>query len=320
MKSQRLAVFLFSVALCVLSGPSLSAQDVRVTAGSVLKYGGLSNDPSDLQQVKEYLSSLESQVAKGVIDSPGIEYIDRANLLSLLAELNLSEGFDPSSGALRGLLGRLDFLIVVESLNSTSARIRVIDVESGAVKALSDCKKPSALAGMFSSSHVDQCVSPIVEKLSKLADSRRTVKQERLRKEAADQLEVQRQLAAQQETAKRQQAEEARVHEEQERKAEEQHAADEAERERVSGLIRDLTPRYEDVTSRASAELAFWQDMKRQLQSAGRSLRPEIQSLLNGLQTKSDRCTALLKGEQPDQLPSCLDQMEKQINSLEQYK
>jgi len=330
MKTLYISGSILASVLFLTLAPPIRAQEVRVTAGTLLKYDGLSNEAQELQETKEYLDTLESQIAAGLIDSSEIEYVDKGNLRSIFSELNLSDGMDTSSGALSGLVGRLDFLVVITASNSTLARLRLIDVQSGAVKSLVPCPKPSRFSILLSSGPLP-CISSFVDNAVTIAKARRAAKQDRLQKLAAAREENRRQQAEQQQENERKQAEAERVAADNERLAEERRAENQRlaeeqrvrsaqEQSRLASAIREITPRYDDLMSQVSAQVSFWENMKSQLRAAGHSLRPEVQSLLTATQTKSNRCSTQFSGQQPEQLSTCLDQLEKQLAALEQYK
>ena len=54
--------------------------------------------------------------------------------------------FDQTTGGFRGLMGRLDFLIVIDGVDASTAKMRLIDVETGAVKGVETCSKRAANA------------------------------------------------------------------------------------------------------------------------------------------------------------------------------
>ena len=112
------------------------AQQSVVSVGAITKYTGVltsREDVKDLKEINGFLNSLESQLAGEFVKYPDVEYLDRTNTEDIFEELHLSSksAFDPSSGALRGLMGRLDFLAVIDSSEPMSARLRLIDVQSG---------------------------------------------------------------------------------------------------------------------------------------------------------------------------------------------
>ena len=96
-------------------------------------------------------------MAQEFVNTGDIDYLDRMNTDALFRELHLSQSaaFNASSGALKGLLGRLDFLVVIDSAEPTTARVRLIDVESGAVRALETCKRKSSFLGLGQDSPPD---------------------------------------------------------------------------------------------------------------------------------------------------------------------
>lgn len=177
------------------------AQEATVSVGSVTKYSGVENnksDAADAKSIHNFLNSLEAQVAKAFVEHPEVDYLDRMNTDALFQELHLSSSaaFDPNSGALRNLLGRLDYLIVIDASAASSARVRLIDVRTGAVKAIEICTRRMADAA------TPACVTPFVNRCVAVAKAKRQMKitaQEQAAAEAAEtarsQAEINRQLA-----------------------------------------------------------------------------------------------------------------------------
>src|ERR1035438_5421236 len=104
----------------------MSAQEVTVSVGSVTKYTGIVTNKSDVADVKSinnFLNTLESQVANAFVEHSEVDYLDRMNTDALFREIHFSSdaAFNPNSGALRNLLGRLDFLVVMDASDTSSA-------------------------------------------------------------------------------------------------------------------------------------------------------------------------------------------------------
>jgi hypothetical protein len=144
----RLALF----AAAALGAQVAAAQDVPVltvhplAVGAITRDAGLYTGPSDfatMKGVNRYLILLESDLAAKVSSMPNVTYQDRTATAELLHEVHMSSGrdFDPSSGALRGLMGRLDFLIVIDAIDPSTAKMRLIDVQSGSIKGIETCSK-----------------------------------------------------------------------------------------------------------------------------------------------------------------------------------
>jgi hypothetical protein len=179
----------------------MPAQEANVSVGSVTRNTGIMSDRSDVgdvRSIRNFLNALEAQVAKAFLDHPEVDYMDRMNTDALFQELHLSSdaAFNPNSGALRGLLGRLDYLVVMDASTPTSARVRLIDVETGAVKAIETClRRGSDLA-------TPACVGPFVNRSIVVAKAKlqmRLEAQKQATEDAAEvarrQTEVNRQLA-----------------------------------------------------------------------------------------------------------------------------
>jgi hypothetical protein len=99
------------------------------------------HDVATINSVRRMLINLESDLAAKLANMRGISYQDRTATQELLHEVHATNGrdFDPTSGALRGLMGRLDFLIVIDAVDRSTARMRLIDVQSGAVRDVENC-------------------------------------------------------------------------------------------------------------------------------------------------------------------------------------
>lgn len=180
-----LLILLILLTSCALS----TAQAVSVSVGAVTRYSGIATNQKDIEDIKsinEFLNALESQLAKEFISHTEVEYLDRMNTEAIFRELNLSSdsNFDASSGALRGLLGRLDFLIVIDSAAPSTARIRLLDVQTGAVKAIETCTQKSWLTSLVSQGP-PECVAPFVSHSIAAMRAKKTAKEERARQQAA---------------------------------------------------------------------------------------------------------------------------------------
>jgi hypothetical protein len=150
--------------------PALLAQNVPiviahpVTVGAITRDAGVyslysgSSDAATMRKVNGYLINLESDLAAKVSAMKGISYQDRTATAELLNEVHMSSGrdFDAYTGALRGLMGRLDFLIVIDAVNGSTARMRLIDVQTGSVKGVESCASGSGNA---------RCVDGMADKI-----------------------------------------------------------------------------------------------------------------------------------------------------------
>jgi hypothetical protein len=152
-------------ALFANAGAALLAQNVPVVVGKPVTVGAItrdagvyalyrgSSDAATMRKVNGYLIDLESDLAGKVAEMRGVAYQDRTATAELLNEVHMSSGrdFDSYTGALRGLMGRLDFLIVIDAINPSAARMRLIDVQSGSVKGVESCSSggnSACVAGM----------------------------------------------------------------------------------------------------------------------------------------------------------------------------
>lgn len=306
-------------------------QDPKVSVGAVTKYTGPFS-ASDRQRNEDFLAILETQLAAKFATSGDVEYLDRSNLDAIFREQRLSSAslFDASTGAMKGLLGRLDFLIVAESSSPTLARVRVLDVETGAVKVSMMCQPRTTIFGGLSTD-APECVPSIVAQTSSLAKARLALKQQRLTKAAAaehaaeeqrakleqQEREEERERAHQEQIARQQQAD-------QERTAQKEQAAEQmAAQERQAKTDRQINaarPQYEDAIARLSGQTAFWKHLSEDLRRQGGSLRPEIESALSGAQATANRCSEFLAAGKPDALNTCVDELSRKLNQLEKYK
>lgn len=151
-RQYRLAACAFGV---IASLYAASAQNVPVvvahpvTVGAITRDAGVYNlwiGPKDLptiQAVNRSLVVLESDLAEALSSVHNISYQDRTATKELLDEVHMSSGrdFDQTTGALRGLMGRLDFLVVIDGVDASTAKMRLIDVETGSVKGVETCKR-----------------------------------------------------------------------------------------------------------------------------------------------------------------------------------
>lgn len=117
-----------------------------LAVGAITRDAGLYTGPADLTTMKgvnRYLVLLESDLAEKVSGLHNVTYQDRTATAELLREVHMSSGrdFDPTSGALRGLMGRLDYLVVIDAIDPSTAKMRLIDVETGSVKGVETCSK-----------------------------------------------------------------------------------------------------------------------------------------------------------------------------------
>jgi Skp family chaperone for outer membrane proteins len=297
----------------------------------VTKYTG-SRSSSDLQRSEDFLAMLETQLAAAFVKSSGADYLDRGNLDEIFRELHLSSAsvFDASSGALRGLLGRLDYLVVAESSSPTLARVRVLDVETGAVKVATICQAHTSVFGGFSTAE-PECIPSIVTQTEALAKVRLALKRQRLMKAAADERAAEAQRAEQQREAERKRAQAEQVAAQKEAEQVEQRKADELQRAEVERVAQEkqaetehqvaaIRPRYEDVIARLSGEAAFWEHLGEQMRGQGLTLRPEVQAALKSAHTTADRCGEALAARKPDVLNTCISDLSHKVDQLQEYR
>jgi hypothetical protein len=294
--------------------------ELRVSVGAVTRYAGPYSS-SDRQRSQDFLDLLETQLAAGFVNSPELDYLDRSSLGELFQELHLSSdiAFDTSSGALRGLLGRLDFLVVAVASSPSSARVRVLDVETGAVKGVAICQPRTSIFGGLSAA-APECIATIISQTSAAAKARLALKRQRLMKaEAAEHAaeEQRTKLAQMEKEEERKRAQQQQMVAQQQ--AEEEAAAQQRQAE-IEQQIDAARPKYEDAIARLSGETAFWHQISEELRSQGGSLRPEIRSALQSAHMTADRCAGSLKAGKPDVLNTCISELNHKLDQLDKYK
>ncbi len=311
------------------------AQGGNISVGAITKYSGIATnqgDIKDLKNVNEFLNVLESQLAKEFVNHGDIDYLDRMNTEEVFQELHLSSNsaFNASSGALKGLLGRLDFLVVIDSAEPTTARIRLIDVELGAVKALETCKRKTSLFGFTQDGPAD-CVAPFVTRAIEAARAKRAAKVARLQHQAAQDQAAQEKMAAEQ-TAREKDRQRAKIaaHAQAEAEAkaraeENENAQKEAEAQseaaaELDAQIEALRPGLDDAVARLSSTNEFWASMSRQLASSGLQLRSDVQSALNIANADSRRCQSLVSQRNADPLQLCISRLRRDLEKLDALK
>jgi flagellar biosynthesis GTPase FlhF len=325
----------FALLLCLFFLPLSVAQQVTVAVGAVTRYTGIATNEKDVKDIKSinaFLNTLESQIAKEFINHPEVDYLDRMNMEATFSELHLSSNsnFDASSGALRGLLGRLDLLIVIDSAEPATARIRLIDVQSGAVKAIESCTQKSWLMS-FGSQGPPQCVAPFVSHSLAIMSAKKATKEQRARQQAATEAAAQQKSNAERVAAQKQAKLEKRREREQAaaqaaeqanaaleaRKAAEQEAAAQAQ---ITERLTALKPDLDAAVSRLNAHNDFWYDLSRQLAGAGQSLRPSISSALKTSNLDANRCQQFYESRNLDNLRGCITRLEGDLEKLDKLK
>ena len=307
----------------------LGAQDT-VNVGAVLKYTGLPSDLTELKNTNLYLQALESQTASETLKLSGVRYIDRVSVNQIFREKNLSEdiAFNPSSGALRGLLGRLDVLIVIDAADPSVARLRAIELEDGSVRALNTCKR-----GLFSSPSdgAQDCAKafvsgllPITREMSSKKTQRRVDAQQAESQRLAKQASDARAAAA----AQRASDAKSRAEVEAQRKKVEADAVvlrlkqDEDARVLAEkrATIAKLQPDLDDADARLQSANDFWGRMSQSLAAQGRALRSDVQTTLRSANTTAQKCSSLSQNLDGDGLKVCISDLSSKLNKLEEYK
>ena len=260
-----------------------------------------------------------------------------------LAELRLSSSgaFDSSSGPARGLLGRLDFLVVIEAALPTSIRLRAIDVKSGAVKSTGICETQTGWLGGRSVDYAE-CVSPFVDQTLSVARQRLATKkleaeraaaaalareEERLEAESAAnraqaeaRLDAERRMREDKENADRQRREEMRQRAARQAEIDRQRREEMRQRAARQAEIDRMRLDYESAISRATKEIIFWDDMTKMLAEAGNTFRPEISVTLENAKSKRRSCNRYFDDHQPTRLRTCLAELNSQMATLNGYR
>jgi hypothetical protein len=294
-----------------------NAQKPTVSIGAVTKYTGVitsNDDVKELKSINSYLNSLESQLASEFVKYPDVQYLDRTNTENIFHELHLSSNsaFNPSSGAIRGLLGRLDFLTVIDSSEPSNARLRLIDVETGAVKAVETCKRVTSFFGTPSDAPAN-CIAPFVTHTRAIVQAKQAEKETRLQHQAAQQQAARRQAAAQQDAQRKQEA----AQQQQQVEAQRQQASAQAELDRQLAIIK---PDLNNALSRLSTADTFWNNFSKQLAASGIPLRSEIQTALNIANADGARCQRLATQMKPTEAKTCTAELNHHLDTLEAMK
>jgi hypothetical protein len=300
------------------------AQQPVVSVGAITKYTGVvtsRDDVKDLKEINGFLNSLESQLAGEFVKYPDVEYLDRTNTEDIFQELHLSSksAFDHSSGALRGLMGRLDFLAVIDSSEPMSARLRLIDVQSGAVKAIETCKRSTSFFGT-PTDVPPACIAPFVSRTRTVVQAKRVDKQARLQRQAFQEQAVKKQAAGQQRQAVAQQKQLALENQAEQKQLAQQQQAEALAQKQLEGEIAAVKPDFDDALSRLSTANRFWGNFSQQLASSGISLRSEIRTAMDTANADGTRCQQLLSRMKPDEVKVCTAQLNRHLDRLDAMK
>jgi hypothetical protein len=300
------------------------AQQPTVSVGAITKYTGVvtsREDVKDLKEINGFLNSLESQLAEEFVKYPDVEYLDRTNTEDIFEELHLSSksAFDPSSGALRGLMGRLDFLAVIDSSEPMNARLRLIDVQSGAVKAIETCKRSTSIFGTPTDVQ-PACIAPFVSRTRTVVQAKRADKQARLQRQALQEQAARKQVEAQQKQAGAQQKQLALENQAEQKRLAQQQQAQALAQTQLEGEVAGVKPDLDDALSRLSTANSFWGDFTQQLASSGISLRSEIRTALNTANADGAKCQQLLSQMKPSEVKACTSQLNRHLDRLDAMK
>jgi hypothetical protein len=314
-------VFAIGIGMC---SERVIAEDARVSLGAVTKLSA-QIETEQTRETLDLLSLTEAHTAAAFIKATDIGYLDRGSMDALLAELRLSSSgaFDSSSGPARGLLGRLDFLVVIEAALPTSIRLRAIDVKSGAVKSTGICETQTGWLGGRSVDYAE-CVSPFVDQTLSVARQRLATKKLEAERAAAAALAREEERLEAESAANRAQAE-ARLDAER-RMREDKENADRQRREEMrqraarQAEIDRMRLDYESAISRATKEIIFWDDMTKMLAEAGNTFRPEISVKLENAKSKRRSCNRYFDDHQPTRLRTCLAELNSQMATLNGYR
>jgi hypothetical protein len=307
-----------------------------------MKYSGVATnaqDVTDLKTINQYLYTFEAQLAQEFINNGGIDYLDRMNTDALFRELHLSQAaaFNESSGALRGLLGRLDFLVVIDSAEPTTARVRLIDVESGAVRAIEICKHKSSFLSITQESAPD-CLRPFMARAKEATRIKLLAKSERLRQQSAQDRAAQEKAAKDQREARARAEAQTRDRENAQQLAQDRANAQSAEREKarqfalaraevrareqaeVDNQISVLRPDLDDARARLYSANAFWNELSKQLAASGQSLRSNIRTALTSANSDGRRCQELLSQRNVNAVKPCISKLNSDLDTLDDLK
>jgi len=256
-------------------------------------------------------------VAKAFIAHSEVDYLDRMNTDALFREIHFSSdaAFNPGSGALRNLLGRLDFLVVMDASDTSSARIRLIDVESGAVKAIGTCTKHWSL-GLGAAAPPD-CVAPFVTQSIAASRAKRQMKLERQKQQTTAQEQAQKQQMHAAALAKAEKQAQEKAEAAAQAAAAEQAAEAARQQAEIDRQLAEIKPTLDDLSSRLTPQLLFWQAMSHQLAASGQSLRGSVQSLLGRAKADETNCNNFLASRDPEGLRSCVASWQKDVEKLE---
>jgi flagellar biosynthesis GTPase FlhF len=315
--------------ILLASSPPSSAQD-NVNVGAVLRYTGLPTNIQELKDTNVYLRVIESQVASSAIHLNKSRYIDRVSVDAIFNEKNLSEdqAFNVSSGALRGLLGRLDVLIVIDASDDDMARLKAIDLEDGSVRALENCKRgflggPSGGAPDCAKGFVLDLVPVIDEIFARKAKRRVDKQQADAANEASRAAQAKAAAAAQRTLDAKTEADTEAAKREQEAREQvlAQHQAEEAKElsERQAAIAR-LQPNLEGALARLGSANTFWGNMAKSLSERGQTLRSDVQTELRAANMEGQRCQESSRSLDVNSLKQCLAALPAKLDKLDEYK
>jgi len=313
----RISKIAIIVAASAVFAGLASAQKASVSVGAITKYTGVitsNDDVKELKAINSNLNSLESQLASEFVKYPDVQYLDRTNTQNIFDELHLSSSspFDASSGALRGLMGRLDFIVVIDSSEPSNARLRLIDVETGAVRAVEPCRRVTSWLGAPSDAPAN-CITPFVSHARAVLQSKQAEKDARLQRQAMQQQEARRQEAAEQDALRKKAA----AQQQQEIERQKQQASAQAELDRQ---ISEVRPDLDSALSRLSNAGTFWGNFSHQLAASGIQLRSEIKTALSTANADGARCQRLLAQMKPAEIKSCITDLNHHLDTLDSMK
>jgi len=316
----RIRAAVVAIGFCAFA----NAQQATISIGAVTKYSGIatnSKDVADIKTINQYLNNLEAQLAREFVNAGGVDYLDRMNTDALFREMHLSQSaaFNASSGALRGLLGRLDFLVVIDSEEPTTARVRLIDVESGAVRALETCKRKSSFLGLGQDG-VPDCLGPFTTRARDAARVKMQAKAERTRQQAIQAQAAKEQAAKDQQQARAKAEADERDREKALQLAQQRAEAQAKDQAEVDKQVSALKPDFDDAIARLSAANGFWNDLSKQLASSGQSLRSTIRTALNSANLDGKRCGELLSQRNVNDAKPCVSKLNSDLDKLDQLK
>lgn len=318
---------LLVICAALILSPATRAQ---VSVAGVTRISGLYAEPSDqsgLKEINRFLSTLESDLAAEITSQSDVQYKDRTSTEELFRELRLSSSasFDAGSGALRGLLGRLDLIVVIDGIDKSTARMRLVDVETGSVRGIETCHKPFTFIG--SSGTRADCVAAMAKKIYTAARPKalKKIDSARVKQEATEQAFTAA-TAAQKDRA----AADARLSKKlavaraEQAKAElaSQAAArqDNADMAKTMQQILSLKPSWDEACAVLASAEDQWSVTAQRMAAEDRTLRPEIRSLLRSAAADTETGKQAIQNSDVSGLRQAIASLRSKLKRLDDYR